>query len=77
MLRCAEFVDQVTTVEEGVAPTSLRLTFHLHRLVCSHCRRYLRQMRAVRSALRRHEGADDPGDSLPLPDPEPPTSAGA
>jgi hypothetical protein len=60
MLRCAEFVDQVTTVEDGAAPTSLRLAFQLHRLVCSHCRRYLRQMRVVRSALRRRTASDEP-----------------
>ncbi len=54
MLRCSEFVEQLTTVEERVAPTRLRLAFHLHRLVCSHCRRYLRQMRAVQAALRRY-----------------------
>ena len=59
MLRCSEFVEQLTTVEEGVAPTRLQLAFHLHRLVCSHCRRYLRQMRAVRAATRLRAEEED------------------
>ena len=53
MLRCAEFVEQVTTVEECVAGRWLALRFQLHRLACSHCRRYLRQMRAVLGAMAR------------------------
>jgi len=30
MLRCSEFVDRATAVEEGVAPVSMRVPFHLH-----------------------------------------------
>lgn len=71
MLRCVEFVEQVTTVEEGVAERRLWLAFQAHRLLCSHCRRYLRQMRAVRGVLPRlpevettATGGEGPGSSL-------------
>jgi len=51
MLHCVDFVEQVTALEEGRATGLTWLRFHLHRLACAHCRRYLRQMRAVRVAL--------------------------
>lgn len=51
MLRCSEFVEHVTAVEEGAASASLRFWFQVHRLECVRCRRYLRQMRAVRGAM--------------------------
>jgi hypothetical protein len=64
MPHCSEFVEQVTAVEEGAAPRRLWLGFHLHRLACSRCRRYLRQMRALRGALGRQAASDVPVDPL-------------
>ena len=58
MLRCVEFVEQVTTIEERAAPPRPWVAFQLHRWICRHCRRYLRQMRAVRGALLT--GSSDP-----------------
>ena len=58
MLRCVQFVEQVTAVEERSTGPRVRLEFQVHRVICSHCRRYLRQMRAVRGALAT--GGDSP-----------------
>ena len=55
MLHCAQFVERVTEVEEGGAGVRLRLSFQLHRVVCRYCRRFVRQMRAVRGAMLRAE----------------------
>jgi hypothetical protein len=52
MLRCVEFVEQVTEMEEGASRPLARLWFQLHRLACRYCRRYLRQMRAVREVMQ-------------------------
>ena len=60
MLRCSEFVENVTEVEEGAASLRLRFWFQLHRMECVNCRRFLRQMRAVRGAMRREETALTP-----------------
>ena len=57
MLPCVEFVERVTDVTDGAASRRLWLAFQLHRLACAYCRRYLRQMRAIRGALRRREDA--------------------
>jgi len=55
MLRCSEFVEAVTEVEEGAASLPLRFRFRLHRIECANCRRFLRQLRAVRGAMGREE----------------------
>ena len=57
MLRCVEFVEQVTEVDEAVSRPVVRLWFELHRIACRHCRRYLRQMRAVRAAMGFESGS--------------------
>ena len=66
MLRCAQFVEQVTEVEEGAAGAWTRLAFHLHRLTCRHCRRYLRQLRAVRAVLFRPDDSASPSVRPPV-----------
>ena len=66
MLRCVQFVEQLSEVEEGTASLTTRLSFRLHRLTCRHCRRYLRQMRAVRAVMRNALG-EPPGGAAEEP----------
>lgn len=47
MITCEEFAEHVTAYLEGTLPISERTSMWLHRLVCGHCRRYLRQMKLV------------------------------
>ena len=56
MLRCMQFVELVTALEERAVGPRLRLQFQVHRVVCRHCRRYLRQMHAVSGALAAAAG---------------------
>ena len=60
MLRCVQFVELVTPVEERAVGPRLRLELQVHRVVCRHCRRYLRQMRAVSGALQEAASGDSP-----------------
>ena len=62
MLRCVRFVELVTPVEARAVGPRLRLQFQVHRVVCRHCRRYLRQMHAVSGALEAaaDDGAEGP-----------------
>lgn len=53
MLTCQEVTKLVTEYIDGELPVMARLRFLMHLSMCRHCRRYLRQMRAVVAAMGR------------------------
>lgn len=53
MLSCKEITWRATDAAEGRLSWGARLTFRLHLAVCSHCRRYVRQLRLAVAVLAR------------------------
>ena len=51
MLSCRDITDLATEYTEGAMPLGARLSYRMHLAVCSHCRRYLRQLRRTSEAL--------------------------
>lgn len=47
MMSCSEITEQVTAYLDRRMPLSQRMAFRMHIMMCRHCRRYLRQMRAT------------------------------
>ena len=45
MLSCQDITEIVTDYVEGRMSFGTRVKFHFHLGMCTHCRRYLRQMR--------------------------------
>ena len=61
MLTCKETAKAIGQDELRTAPRWRRLALRLHLLMCSHCRRYAAQIRAIGTAARRlwrEHGAD-------------------
>ena len=56
MLKCKDVVEKADALVDGT-PMSWRerLAMRLHLLMCHHCRRYVRQLRALVATLRRTE----------------------
>ena len=63
MPSCREVTRAITAGELEKAPFRQRLGLRLHVMLCRHCRRYARQIRAIgmaaREILRRPIGADE------------------
>lgn len=60
MLKCREFIDTADALIDGELSTRQRLSMRLHWFICRHCRRYLRQLRALLSAIPfMHKPASD------------------
>jgi anti-sigma factor RsiW len=53
MLTCQQVTELVTAYAEGELRLGERMRFWMHLGMCSHCRRYLRQLRASARALGR------------------------
>lgn len=53
MLRCNEVTRLVATDDIHRAPIGTRLMFRLHLMMCRHCRRYVRELRALGALARR------------------------
>jgi anti-sigma factor ChrR (cupin superfamily) len=51
MLRCKEAVAQADGLLDGSLNRRQRFAMKLHLLICSHCRRYVRQFRALLKAV--------------------------
>lgn len=51
MLSCREVTEKASDYLDRTLPWGQRLGMRLHILMCQHCRRYLRQIRAVVKAL--------------------------
>jgi anti-sigma factor RsiW len=51
MLTCKQMTELVTAYAEGQLGFMDRLRFRLHLGMCSHCRTYVRQLRATAQAL--------------------------
>lgn len=47
MMSCSEITELVTAYLDRRMPLSQRMAFRMHMLMCPHCRRYLRQVRAT------------------------------
>lgn len=47
MMSCSEITELVTAYLDRRMPLSQRMAFRMHILMCPHCRRYLRQVRAT------------------------------
>lgn len=60
MLKCREFVDTTDALLDGELTPRQRLSMRIHWLVCRHCRRYLKQLRALLAATPfMHRAASD------------------
>lgn len=53
MLTCNQITELVTDYLEGQMRVMDRIRFHFHLGMCTHCRAYLRQMKATVGALGR------------------------
>lgn len=53
MISCREFTQSLTQYMEGQLPAGGRMGIVMHSLMCSHCRRYARQVRLVVSLSSR------------------------
>ncbi|QBQ55277.1 zf-HC2 domain-containing protein [Nitrosococcus wardiae] len=53
MLSCREVTEKASDYLENTPPYRQRLGIRLHLLLCHHCRRYLRQLRAVTIAFKK------------------------
>ena len=62
MLTCRELTELVTDYLEGQLPLRQRLAFHMHIGMCSHCRRYLKQMRLTVDAMGKLPAVELPQD---------------
>lgn len=51
MLKCREVVDNADQLLDGDISRRQRLAINLHLLMCRHCRRYMRQLRALLRAI--------------------------
>lgn len=66
MLKCREFVQETTATASLEALERPRWPVRLHWLICRHCRRYLRQLKAMLGILphlsgrNAHKSADEP-----------------
>ena len=60
MLSCREVVDSTDLLLDGVMNRRQRLAMKMHLLMCHHCRRYVRQLRALlKAAPFMHSQASD------------------
>jgi hypothetical protein len=62
MLKCKDVVQQVTDRSEQAPPLGTRVSLWFHTMMCSHCRRFLRQFEHMRGMLtaREFRGDDKP-----------------
>ncbi len=56
MLKCKEVARLVATDELSGAGWRRRSVIRLHLLICRHCRRYAKQLRAIGQSARKHLG---------------------
>lgn len=60
MLKCREVVDNADQLLDGVISRRQRFALKMHLLMCRHCRRYVRQLRALLRAVPfMHSQASD------------------
>lgn len=60
MLRCREIVQDADLLLAAELPWQRRIAVKLHLLMCRHCRRYVRQLRAlIRAVPFMHRKASD------------------
>lgn len=65
MLKCHEVVESVDQFLDGAITRRQRLAIKIHLLMCHHCRRYMRQLRALLRAIPfMHNRASDAEVSL-------------
>jgi hypothetical protein len=62
MLRCKEVTRLHASDEIAGAPLGTRLGVRMHLLLCHHCRRYVRELASIGSAVRAlyRTGSSDP-----------------
>ncbi|MDX1803654.1 MAG: zf-HC2 domain-containing protein [Alcanivorax sp.] len=62
MLKCKHAVEKADALVDGTPlGRTERLALYFHLLICHHCRRYLRQLRALLGVLPRQQDALDDG----------------
>lgn len=59
MPSCRQVARALSTGELEGSPLSRRLAVRLHLLLCQHCRRYARQIRAIGTAARQVMGGQE------------------
>jgi anti-sigma factor RsiW len=62
MLTCRQITELVTAYAEGQLRLADRIRFWLHLGMCSHCRTYVRQLRATARALGKLPEPEIPPD---------------
>lgn len=62
MLNCREMTQVVTAYLEGELPIWSRMGISMHIMMCSHCRRYFKQIRDIQKATGKVPELDVPPD---------------
>lgn len=57
MYRCSEVVRLISSDQYRSAGILKKLMIRIHLAMCQHCRRYVRQLRAIAAAVGRSDGA--------------------
>lgn len=51
MINCKQVADDASNYIDGHLPVTKRLAISLHLFICSHCRRYLKQLQSTTAAV--------------------------
>ncbi len=62
METCQEIINRISEVMDGEAGSVAKVSFYAHLAMCGNCRRYYKQMVAVREATGQLEPEDVPED---------------
>ncbi len=61
-LKCSDVVERVSDIVDEEATLITRMCFYGHLMMCSNCRRYFRQFKAVKDAAGRIDPKELPDD---------------
>lgn len=64
MLNCQQVTERASDYLDEALPFSGRLQMRLHLMLCHHCRRYLRQLRATVRAMSGLSETEVPEDTV-------------
>ncbi len=62
MMTCNQVIRKVDDILDGEEGWWVRLKFRMHLAMCSHCRRYVRQQRALREVVPEVDASMLPAD---------------
>ena len=62
MLKCRDVPEESSLALDNALPWRRRMALRAHVMLCRHCRRYLRQLRALRKAWWQQDGEASEGE---------------